>query len=126
MYPKRSNIRFLHTVDIYEKITTENDTGQLFSTWTVVEQDKPCFYTPSGAATSIRVSPTAEEAEYYTILLPHDSDINYTSRLYNVKDRLTGEVIDAGPLQVWQINKHVSTFSGRVQFLSIKSKTVIE
>ena len=119
-------MRFLHKVDIYTKTTSENDTGQLIADWTVDVIDVPCSFTPSGAATSIRITPSMEEADVYTVLFPHDIDISYGSRLYNIKDRLTGEIVFEGPFQITQINKHISAISGSVQFLHIKAKTVIE
>ena len=125
MSPKRTSLRFTHTIDIYSKTTTENDVGQFFASWTVNQTGQICYFTPSGSAASIRVTPTIEEADYYTIILPHDADIDYGSRIYNVRARGSQELLYDGPFQIWQIDKHVS-YSGKVQFLQVKVKTVIE
>lgn len=124
MYPKRSSFRFPHKVDIQSKTTTENDMGQQFASWATTYEDVKCSWTPAGSSTSIRNTPTAEEADFFTILFAHDADISYQSRLVDVRDK-SGDTIYAGPLQVVQIDKHLS-FSGTVQYIQVKAKSVIE
>jgi hypothetical protein len=115
-----------HRVDIYEKDTVENDTGQLMADWILSISEQRCFFTPAGAAASIRISPTMEEADYLTMIFPHDCPISYGTRLYNLKSGTGDEVYYEGPLQVVQIDKHVSPVTQKVQFLQVKVKTVIE
>lgn len=112
-------------VDIYEKVTTENDTGQYVATWQAAYESVKCSVTPAGSAASIRVSPTAEEADYITMMLPYDTDISYTSRLYNISN-LYGDVVYPGVYQVIQIDRQMSSTTGRVEYLQLKLKSVIE
>lgn len=114
-----------HKVDLYEKSIEENDTGQSFATWYLSEEEIRCFVTPSGSAASIRVSPTAEEADYLTVMLPYDTNVSYTTRFDNFSN-LYGETIYPGIFQVIQIDRHVSAITGRVEYLQLKLKSVIE
>ena len=121
----RSFINFSHRVDLYQKGYTVNDTGQRKPSWTLIGSQIKCFFTPSGANTRIRLNPTMEESDTYTMFFPHDIELTYGSRLENIKT-WDGELIYSGPLQIDQIDKQVSQLSGKIQYLQVKVKTVIE
>jgi hypothetical protein len=71
------------------------------------------------------VSPTVEEADYYTIFFPHDADVSYSTRFKNLRTIVGDNIIDSRYMQVIQIDKNVS-LSGQVQHIQVKVKTVIE
>jgi hypothetical protein len=71
------------------------------------------------------VSPTVEEADYYTIYFPYDADLDYSTRFKNLRTIVGNNIIDSRWLQVIQIDKNVS-LSGQVQHIQVKVKTVIE
>lgn len=121
----RSFMRMIHKVDLYTKGSTTNDTGQKRGSWSLYSQDVKCFFTPSGSSTNIKLNPTMEEADWYTMYFEHDAPVDYGTRLENLTT-FDGEVIYAGPLQVMQIDKHVAPMSGKVQYLQLRVKTVIE
>lgn len=113
-----------HRVTILKRSTANNDMGQRKATWAVDVENVPCFSTPSGASASIRTQPTVEQSDYLTIYLPHDTDIQYTSRLRNIQT-VSGDVIYSNDYQVIQIDKQIS-FTGKVQYLQITAKSVVE
>lgn len=125
MSPSRNFIRFVHRVDIYNRVTTTNDMGQSSASWTLMDQDVPCLYVRSGSATGIRIAPTTDEADYYLLYLEHDVEIDYNTRFRNIRTRVAGEPITDEWIQIVQINKEIA-FSGRVQYLQLKVKSVIE
>jgi hypothetical protein len=121
----RNFIRFLHKADIYKKTSLKNDMGQMEASWNLSYQDVPCLYTPAGSSTGIRISPTSDETDYYLVYFNHNVDINYSSRIRNISTKVGGEIIDSGWYQVVQINNEIS-FSGKIQYIELKVKSVIE
>ncbi len=85
----------------------------------------PCSVSMSGTSASNRVAPTAEEADWITLFLPHDCQVDYKSRIVNVKQKLKNEMIFDGPFEVKQIDKALS-FDGLVLYLVVTAKGVIE
>lgn len=125
MSPSRNFIRFVHRVDIYDKVTNVNDMGQKSASWVISDQSVPCLYVRAGSSTGIRIAPTTDEADYYLIYLNHDVNIDYNTRLRNITTKIGGEVINEGWIQIVQIDKEIS-FTGKVQYLQVKVKSVIE
>ena len=122
---KRSYIRFAHKVDLYTKITTKNDMGQNKAAWNLSVNGQVCSYVPSGSSTAIRITPSVEEADYFTVYFPHDADVNYSTRFKDLRVIVGEEVIESKWMQVIQIDKHIS-FTGQLQHLQVKLKSVIE
>lgn len=125
MSPSRNFIRFAHKADIYEKIAIENDMGQLKPNWNLSVQGISCLCIKSGSATSIRIVPSIEEADYLLMYFEHNAPINYDTRIKNVVTKVGGEDIYTDWLQVIEIDREIS-FSGKVQYLEVKVKSVIE
>jgi hypothetical protein len=125
MSSSRSHIPFAHKIDVYSRVSTRNDMGQENASWNLQTENQYCSYVPSASSTAIRTSPTIEEADYFTIFFPHDANISYTTRLKNLRVAVGGESIDSRWLQIMQIDKHVG-FSGRIQHIQVRVKTVIE
>lgn len=121
----RNFVRLLHKADIYKKTSIKNDMGQMKASWNISAQDVPCLYTPAGSSTGIRISPTSDEADYFFIYFNHNVDIDYSYRIKNISTKIGSEMIDSGWYQIVQINREIS-FSGKVQYLELKVKSVIE
>lgn len=125
MSPSRNFIRFVHRVDIYDKVTVTNDMGQKSASWVLSDQSVPCLYVRAGSSTGIRIAPTTDEADYYLVYFDHNVNIDYNSRLRDIRTKIGGEVLSNDWIQVVQIDKEIS-FTGKVQYLQLKVKSVIE
>ena len=125
MLSKRNFIRFVHKVDLYTKVSTTNDMGQLHASWNLTERDLRCFYVRARASTDIRIEPSTVETDYYLLYLDHDAPIDYNTRFRNITTYIGDEVITNDWIQVVQIDREIS-FTGRVQYLQVKVKNVIE
>jgi len=125
MSTRRNFIRMTHKVDIYSKVSIVNDMGQLHATWNLAQQDVRCLYVRAGSSTSIRIEPTTVEADFYFFYFDHDVDISYKTRFKNVRTYIGDELIAPDWIQVNQIDREIS-FSGKVQYLQVKVKSVIE
>lgn len=125
MSPSRNFVRFAHSADIYEYVSVENDMGQKKAIWNISYQKVPCLCIKTGSATNIRITPSVEEADYLMMYFQHDAPINYNTRLKNVTTRVGNESIYEDWLQVVEISRQLS-FSGKVQYLEVKTKSVIE
>jgi len=125
MSPSRNFIRFVHRVDIYDKVTVTNDMGQKSASWVLSDQSVPCLYVRAGSSTGIRIAPTTDEADYYLVYFDHNVNIDYNSRLRDIRTKIGGEVLSSDWIQVVQIDKEIS-FTGKVQYLQLKVKSVIE
>lgn len=121
----RNFVRFLHRVDMYKRTTIPNDMGQERGFWSIYEQDVPCLYLKSPSSTDIRISPTTDETDYYYLYLDHNIEVDYKTRFKNIKNRLGNEEITSDWIEVIQINKEIS-FTGKIQYLLLKVKSVIE
>jgi hypothetical protein len=121
----RSNIPFSHRIDIYNRVSIRNDMAQEKASWNLFVENQKCAYVPAASSTSIRISPTIEEADYFTLFFPHDVNISYKTRLKDLRVSIGKEVIDSRWLQIVQIDKHVG-LSGRIQHIHVRVKTVIE
>ena len=125
MSPSRNFVRFSHKTDIYEYVALENDMGQRKALWNISYQDVPCLCIKTGSSTNIRITPTVEEADYLMVYFNHDAPINYNTRIKNVRTRIGDEPIYEEWLQVVEISRQIA-FSGKVQYLEVKVKSVIE
>jgi len=120
---RTSFVRFRHTCDVLTKSFKTNDTGQREPVWSVVYSKQPCFMTPSSVRATIRVAPSAEEGDFFTLFLPLNVDLKYSSRIKNIRYRKTK--LYNGEYEVQDI-KMMTGFSGAGQFYKILVKRVIE
>lgn len=125
MSPSRNFIRFVHKIDIYDKVSTLNDMGQETASWNLAIQGASCLYVRSGSSTGIRISPTTDESDFYLLYLDHNVPVNYGTRFKNVTTRVGNELINDEWIQIIQLDREIA-FSGRIQYLQMKVKSVIE
>jgi hypothetical protein len=119
---KRSMLRYPHKVDLYEKTTTTQASGQKLASWTLSQERTPCQYAPD--RTYIRVNPTAEETEKVIFFLPASATIDYGYRLQNVVDR-KNNVIFPGPFEIVTILSFPG-YGGKLHHYLVKAELVIE
>jgi len=112
----------VHVADIYSKSTVTGDSGQRIASWAKIEESN-CNFVPN--RTNIRIIPISTESDIDMIFFPHDATITYSTRIQNLRDRKTGEVIDAGPMEVVSIKKLIG-YSGVVNHLQVRVETVTE
>lgn len=115
-------LRYIHKVDIYQKITTEQPSGQRTSIFTPLSVATKCIYFPVFSGT--RMSPSIEQYDTFKLTLPAEAEVDYGSRFYNITDRV-GNPVDAGPFEVDSLLRQEG-FSGKIHHLSLIIKRVIE
>jgi hypothetical protein len=120
---RRSFIRFTHRADILSKSSVTNDTGQKRASWSMAHEGAPCFATPAGMRATVRVTPTAEQSDWVTLFLPTEIDINYGSRVQNI--RYKDENLYNRIFEIHQIDPAPS-FSGKKMYQIVTLKSVIE
>lgn len=122
---RRDFIRMQHKIDIYSKSTVANDMGQHKATWTLKKTGQRIGYTPATRSTAIRIAPSIEQADFYTFYFPHNVGLNYNCRLKNLRSFIKNEVVDPGWFEIIQISQAIS-FSGRIMYLQVTAKNVVE
>ena len=70
MYSKRTFLRMLHRVDIYKKVINIDETGQHVAFWQEIVKQQECYVVPTGATSIIRIQPTTEGIDFFTISFP--------------------------------------------------------
>ena len=116
-------IRFVYKCQVLSKTSTANDTGQRLATWSVQDSNSPCYATPASMRASIRVTPTTEQGDWLTFYIPSKTQINYGTRIANIKYR--DKILYAGPYEVQDI-KGMNGFSGNIEYYELSLKRVIE
>ena len=116
-------LRFVHTVDIYQKTTAVNAAGQKTITF-AKSATIPASY--QSGISERRIEPYIENIEEYRFYISYQdaSFITYNNRILNVKDR-DGNVIETGPLEIISIRKQMG-FGGRLHHLILGARRVVE
>jgi hypothetical protein len=119
----KTYLRFVHTVDVYQKISSTNDAGQKTVTFTKLATI-PASY--QSGVSERRIEPYIENIEEYKFYVPYQDTnvISYSNRISNVKDRY-GNVIETGPLEIISIRKQMG-FGGRLHHLIVGARRVVE
>ena len=119
----KTYLRFVHTVDVYQKISSTNAAGQKTVTFTKLA-NIPASY--QSGVSERRIEPYIENIEEYKFYVSYQDSavISYSNRISNVKDRY-GNVIDTGPLEIISIRKQMG-FGGRLHHLIVGARRVVE
>lgn len=119
----KTYLRFVHTVDVYQKISSTNAAGQKTVTFTKLATI-PASY--QSGVSERRIEPYIENIEEYKFYVSYQdtSVISYSNRISNVKDRY-GNVIETGPLEIISIRKQMG-FGGRLHHLIVGARRVVE
>jgi hypothetical protein len=120
---RSSFIRYTHLADVLTKTSSTNDVGQKMPTWSTKYKNLKCFAVSSFSSADIRVNPTIEQAVLLTFYVPYDIDIDFSSRVQNIRFRK--QVIFDGFFEVDDIKIAVG-YIGKPQYKEITLKQVIE
>jgi hypothetical protein len=121
----RGLVRFNNKADIYSELYLTNDMGQKVAYWNLAHQGIKCYYSPGRSSTNIRISPAQTEANFIQLYFNYDAPIDYGLRIKNITTIFGDEVIESDWFQVIQIDKEMS-YTGKVQYLGVRAKSVIE
>ena len=119
----KTYLRFVHTADVYQKITSVSPAGQKTITFTKIAT-VPVSY--QSGISERRVEPYIDNIEEYKFYISYQDAgcISYNNRISNVKDRY-GNVIEVGPLEIISIRKQMG-FGGRLHHLVVGARRVVE
>jgi hypothetical protein len=119
----KTYLRFVHVVDVYQKISSTNAAGQKTITFTKLATI-PASY--QSGVSERRIEPYIENIEEYKFYISYQDAnvISYNNRISNVKDR-HGNVIETGPLEIISIRKQMG-FGGRLHHLIVSARRVVE
>jgi hypothetical protein len=131
-------MKYLHTVEIWEKVISTNAAGQRIPNYTYLKTI-PCTYEPISARE--RQSPTYENRNRDQLFIPpvdqdgHDIVITYDTRFKNICDRfghvIRGDAVsanvtsDSEMYDVHMLLKRVG-FSGKLRFYHVMIMTAVE
>lgn len=119
----KTYLRFVHTVDVYQKISSTNAAGQKTITFTKLATVPASF---QSGVSERRIEPYIENIDEYKFYISYQDTnvISYSNRISNVKDRY-GNVIETGPLEIVSIRKQMG-FGGRLHHLIVGARRVVE
>lgn len=119
----KTYLKFVHTVDVYQKTTSVNAAGQKTITF-AKSATIPASY--QSGVSERRIEPYIQNIEEYKFYISYQDTnvISYNNRILNVKDRY-GNVIETGPLEIISIRKQMG-FGGRLHHLVVGARRVVE
>jgi len=120
---RSSFMRLTHRCTISSKSFQTTDVGQKMPFWSRKYSNHPCYMAPASMKASIRVAPTSEEGDYFAFYVDKRTEIEYQSRIENVKYKK--EVLYPGPFEVQDI-KLMTGFTGAPLYKRILLRKVIE
>lgn len=116
-------LKFSHTMDVYQRTTSTNAAGQQTVSFSKAATISAQF---QSVTSERRIEPyivNIDEYEFY-VSYQDNAYITYNNRIENVKDRY-GNIIEAGPLEITNIQKYVG-LGGRLHHLLVSTRRVVE
>lgn len=122
-------LRYPHTVEIHEKITTTNDAGQKFSTFHLDKVIPAIVNSPEdqySAGAKVRLAPYQEFIPVLQMIVPGEqaSTVITSSRVLNIKDRY-GNILETGPFEIITIQAKFG-WNGKKHHLLASLRAVVE
>jgi|694.fasta_scaffold81624_6 hypothetical protein len=122
-------LRYPHTVDIYEKVTTTNDAGQKIYTFQLDRKIPAIVNSPEdqySAGTKVRTAPYQEFFPVLQMIVPgmYAATVITSSRVLNIKDRY-GNVLETGPFEIITVQPKFG-WNGKKHHLLVSLRTVVE
>lgn len=119
----KTHLRFVHKIDIYNKITSTNAAGQKTITFNKTATIPAIFQAQKSER---RIEPYIDNIDQYEFYISHQDAryVSYNNRIQNVVDRY-GNVIEAGPLEIISIKKYMG-YKGRLHHYLITARRVVE
>jgi hypothetical protein len=120
----RTFLRYYHKCDVYSRTVSVNSAGQRAATFSVSKSSTPCVF--QTISSERRVAPYVDNVDEFQLIVPHSyaSYFTYQGRVQNIVDRY-GNVIEAGPFEVVQIEKKTG-FNGKVSHILVTIRLVVE
>lgn len=120
-----TNISYVHLCDIYSKEVVESESGQKQPEWTLEVEGQICWNVPQKA--TVRVNPTSEQADKIILFLPITANIEYDSRIENLRTRfgVCIPTLEEKSFEVKEI-RPFSNFIGKPIHLQVKAESIIE
>lgn len=122
-------LRYPHTVDIYEKVTTTNDAGQKIFSFQLDRKIQAIVNSPEdqySAGTRVRTAPYQDFFPVLQMIVPgmYANTVVLSSRVLNIKDRY-GNVLEAGPFEIITIQPKFG-WNGKKHHLVASLRAVVE
>jgi head-tail adaptor len=119
----KTYLRFVHTIDIYQRTTTTNQAGQKTISFSKAATIPAQFQSINSKR---RIEPYIANIDEYEFYVSYQDlqYISYNNRIQNVMDRY-GNVIETGPLEITNIQKYTG-FGGRLHHLLVGTRRVVE
>jgi hypothetical protein len=122
-------LRYPHTVEIHQKITTINDAGQKMYTFKLDKVIPAIINSPEdqySAGAKVRTAPYQEFIPVLQMIVPGQeaSTVINTSRVFNMKDRY-GNILETGPFEIITVQAKYG-WNGKKNHLMVSMRTVVE
>jgi hypothetical protein len=119
----KTYLRFVHKIDVYEKITSNNAAGQKTITFNKAATIPAVFQSQRSER---RIEPYIDNIDQYEFYISHQDAqyITYNNRIQNVTDR-AGVVLESGPLEIISIRKYMG-YKGKLHHYLITTRRVVE
>jgi hypothetical protein len=122
-------LRYPHTVEIHQKITTINDAGQKMYTFQLDKVIPAIINSPEdqySAGAKVRTAPYQEFIPVLQMIVPGQeaSTVINTSRVFNMKDRY-GNILETGPFEIITVQAKYG-WNGKKNHLMVSMRTVVE
>lgn len=122
-------LRYPHTVEIHEKVTTVNDAGQRFYTFKLDKVVPAIVNSPEdqySAGARVRLAPYQEFIPVIQMIVPGSeaNTVVNTSRVLNIRDRY-GNILETGPFEIITIQAKYG-WNGKKHHLLASLRAVVE
>jgi hypothetical protein len=122
-------LRYPHTVEIHQKITTISDAGQKMYTFQLDKVIPAIINSPEdqySAGAKVRTAPYQEFIPVLQMIVPGQeaSTVINTSRVFNMKDRY-GNILEIGPFEIITVQAKYG-WNGKKNHLMVSMRTVVE
>jgi hypothetical protein len=122
-------LRYPHTAEIHEKVTTTNPAGQKIYTFELKKKLPAIVNSPEdqySAGAKVRTAPYQEFFPVLQMIVPgeHASTVISSSRVLNIKDRY-GNILETGPFEIITIQAKYG-WNGKKHHLLVSMRSVVE
>jgi hypothetical protein len=124
----KSYLRFIHTAEVYNKITTISPAGQKTFSFELLSTIPMYLQSPSAQTTGgdKRLVPYQEFIAIHEMIVPamYQSSIDYQYRVQNIKDRY-GNTMEVGPFEIVSIQPKFG-WNGKKHHITAVIRKVVE
>lgn len=122
-------LRYPHTVEIHEKVTTVNPAGQKIYDFQLDKKIPAIVNSPEdqySAGARVRTAPYQEFFPVLQMIVPgqYANTVITSSRVLNIKDRY-GNVLESGPFEIITVQAKFG-WNGKKHHLMVSLRSVVE